>query len=304
MSNDVREELDTRLGAAGLSRLESGAERLSREAFFLNAVTTSDEDVPVGWSKLGGRPDVPADFAWPEVSGKRLAFIAQIDLSALPKTGSLPANGMLSFFYNYEQSAWGFDPADKEHSRVCYFPADRALMRTESRSEKQDRGLLSKLASFRKKTISSDPVFQCRKVSPTRFASIPDVNASAFEDVLATAYEDERDSDAYSEFRDSYPVRGPRHQLLGWPTPIQNEMELECQLASHGIYFGDAKGYKDPRVAQLRETIDEWQLLLQVDTDDDARMAWGDGGMIYFWIRKQDLEERAFDKAWLVLQSF
>jgi uncharacterized protein YwqG len=304
VSNDLQEELKTRLAAAGLGRLAGGTERLSREAFFLNAVTTSEDDVPVGPSKLGGQPDVPTDFMWPDVGGKRLAFVAQIDLSALPKSDSLPMDGVLSFFYNDEQSAWGFDPAHKEHSRVCYFPAAQKLMRTESRIEKPNKGLLSKIASFHKKAISSDSVFQCREISPIQFASIPDVSAEVFETVLVTEDESERDSDAYAEFRESYPLSGPRHQLLGWPTPIQNEMELECQLVSNGIYVGDARGYKDPRAARLREGIDDWQLLLQIDSDDDAQMAWGDGGMIYFWIRKQDLENRAFDKAWLILQSF
>jgi hypothetical protein len=45
---------------------------------------------------------------------------------------------------------------------------------------------------------------------------------------------------------------GPRHQLLGWPTLIQNPMELECQLASNGIYVGNSEGYRNARVEGLR----------------------------------------------------
>ena len=43
-------------------------------------------------------------------------------------------------------------------------------------------------------------------------------------------------------------------------------------------------------------------LLLQLDTDDDAGMTWGDCGMLYFWITKQDLEAGRFENTWMVLQ--
>jgi uncharacterized protein YwqG len=97
---------------------------------------------------------------------------------------------------------------------------------------------------------------------------------------------------------------GPRHQLLGWPTLIQNPMELECQLAANGIYVGNSEGYRDARVEGLRAGASDWLLLFQADSEDSAGMTWGDGGMIYYWIRRQDLEERAFEHAWFVLQCF
>ncbi|UDQ99492.1 DUF1963 domain-containing protein [Lentisphaerota bacterium WC36G] len=33
-------------------------------------------------------------------------------------------------------------------------------------------------------------------------------------------------------------------------------------------------------------------------------MCWGDSGMIYFWIRKQDLKARNFENVWLHLQCY
>jgi uncharacterized protein YwqG len=47
----------------------------------------------------------------------------------------------------------------------------------------------------------------------------------------------------------------------------------------------------------------DWQLLFQVDSDDQAGMRWGDAGMLYYWIRKADLKKEDFSNAWLVLQS-
>ena len=41
---------------------------------------------------------------------------------------------------------------------------------------------------------------------------------------------------------------------------------------------------------------------LQLDSDDAAKMMWGDAGRLYFWIRDQDLRERRFDKTWMIYQ--
>lgn len=47
-----------------------------------------------------------------------------------------------------------------------------------------------------------------------------------------------------------------------------------------------------------------WQLLLQLDSDDQAGMMWGDCGRLYFWLRRTDLIRRAFNRTHLVLQCY
>jgi uncharacterized protein YwqG len=111
------------------------------------------------------------------------------------------------------------------------------------------------------------------------------------------------ESDAYIALRDAQFEGTPQHQLGGFPSPVQgDDMELQCQLASHGLYCGDSSGYDDPRAGALEAGAGDWRLLLQLDSDDDVRVMWGDAGMIYFWIREQDARANAFDRAWLVLQ--
>ncbi|NNJ25645.1 hypothetical protein LzC2_17180 [Planctomycetes bacterium LzC2] len=52
-------------------------------------------------------------------------------------------------------------------------------------------------------------------------------------------------------------------------------------------------------------------LLLQLASDfgDDSdpadqgfEMMWGDLGMLYWWIRREDLAARRFDRVWMTLQ--
>jgi uncharacterized protein YwqG len=57
-----------------------------------------------------------------------------------------------------------------------------------------------------------------------------------------------------------------------------------------------------PHRAALGAGAVQWRLLLQVDSDQDAGMLWGDVGRIYYWIRAQDLAARRLGQAWLILQ--
>jgi uncharacterized protein YwqG len=95
----------------------------------------------------------------------------------------------------------------------------------------------------------------------------------------------------------------PRHQIGGFPSTVQgDEMEVECQLVSNGLYCGDSSGYENPRAAALRAGAADWRLLLQLDSDDDLGTMWGDLGTLYFWIREQDARAPRFESTWLVLQ--
>lgn len=94
----------------------------------------------------------------------------------------------------------------------------------------------------------------------------------------------------------------PAHRLLCHPDPIQGDMQMECQLVTNGLYCGDGTAYDDPRSVVLQPGTVNWPLLLQVDSDDDAGMMWGDLGRIYYWIREADLAARAWDTAWPILQ--
>ena len=97
----------------------------------------------------------------------------------------------------------------------------------------------------------------------------------------------------------------PMHQLLGQPVPIQSDnMPLECQLVSNGLYCGDGTGYNDPRAEKFQDGAKDWVLLAMIDSDERAGWMWGDGGCLYFWIRRDDLRARRFENVWMVSQGY
>ena len=103
-----------------------------------------------------------------------------------------------------------------------------------------------------------------------------------------------------------YEVTGndPHHRVLGHPFIIQNDdIFLDCQLASNDVYAGNPESLATARARELAPGAEGWQLLLQVSSDDNAGMMWGDGGMVYFCIRRQDLVTGEFDGCWAVVQD-
>jgi uncharacterized protein YwqG len=236
-------------------------------------------------SWIGGQPAADSgEFFWPTLDGKPLSFIAQLDLAELAvahRLSWLPSEGSIAFFYDIEHMPWGFDPKDRGSWHVAYFKSAN----TEVVYPQAFTGESQLNHSF---------------VTASKVAVYPDPSVAAVE---ALNLSDE-EADAYADFSNSDDaVDLPKHQVGGFPSPVQsNTMELECQLATNGIYVGKLEGFESPRAKELEAGASDWRLLLQLDSDDDLDFMWGDAGMIYFWIRQQDATERRFDRSWLILQ--
>ena len=87
---------------------------LCRPGVLLTSQSAGDPDIPIGGTKLGGWPDLPAPAQWPTLgNGSPMPFIAQVclaDVAPYDVEGVLPHGGMLSFFYDVIEQPWGVDP--------------------------------------------------------------------------------------------------------------------------------------------------------------------------------------------------
>lgn len=250
----------------------------------------------VSSSRIGGVPDLPASFQWPTNKGRPLDFLLQVDLSdvaPLDPARSFPQSGLLSFFYDLEEQPWGYDPQELEGYAVRFFPALSDLRR---RRPPNSAVVLSE-AAIRFWPATSLPGYGSRAGDRLR-------------DDLKAAQGNGPDLDHLSDlsrslFRAQAPTKeGPWHQLGGHSHNVQGDMQLEAQLVMNGLYCGNYSGYHDPRAAELERTCEDWSLLLQLDSDDDAGFMWGDCGMLYYWARSADIAGRDFTKAWMTLQCY
>lgn len=188
----------------------------------------------------------------------------------------LPKTGILYFFYSADRDAWGFDYKDKNKFKVIYWNGDLAELQRASLPE----GLLE------------DSNYNPCTVDIKSEISLPPYGHNVYDDF------DEEISDIFwEEIYDD----GNINKVLGYSDNIQNEMELECEFVTNGLYCG--KSWPTSQKArELEPNAKNWQLLLQIDSNDESGMMWGDAGRIYVWIKKDDLLNRNFDKSWFILQ--
>lgn len=233
-------------------------------------------------SKFGGKPFVDRyDFEWPRSNGKPMAFLAQIDLSEISKVLDydwLPKQGALLFFYDVIEMPWGFDPKDRGGWSVLY------QIKPDGYSD-----------------FPLDLTDECKImetfIEPVLEQILPNYDHPSVEELGLT----DEEVDVYIDIEESDDE--PSHQIGGFPSTVQgNYMELESQLASHGVFVGDPKGYKSEEAKSLESGAKDWKLLFQFDSDDDLDIMWGDCGMIYFWVQEQKSKMGLFDNCWLILQ--
>jgi len=272
---------DTQADAVLITTAELIAKMDSLKQAALHLVGTS-RDVR---SRIGGAPDLPDDFEWPRWKNAPLAFLAQIDLAEIGTQSvfpELPDYGLLHVFYDQEQSTWGFDPDDKGSWRVYYCDDVVRLRRTDPPAGVSQHG------RYREKRI------EFREI-----ATYPSLDRLSDEPMqMSDETWDEMDIFLSRDFAGL-----SRHQIGGLPHPVQGDnMELECQLASNGVNVGGPDGFSSPEAKALESGAADWVLLLQLDSDDETDMMWGDVGVLYFWIRKEDLRARKFSECWMVLQ--
>lgn len=285
----VLPSLKEQLAAAGLGRVEAYVSGLSETSigFWLTAPPQDVQNPPR--SALGGTPDVPATFAWPESGGRPLDFLLQLNLSdlrSMEMARLLPRTGVLSFFYDLEGQPSGYDPGDRSGFRVAHF---------------------SETSTFVCRSASQEPRLDERCLDFFPRISIPHPRSQAGDLLEVRSEMNESELATYTRFAAEYERRqGPpfsdsNHHFLGHPETISDDMQMLAQLVTKGYGVGDE--VPEPVRAKLEPGTSKWILLLQLDSDPSANLRWGNDGMLYFWIPRQDLRERRFDKVWAFLQS-
>ena len=256
---------------------------------------TEEGNASADGSKIGGKPWLPSDFAWPtftdreEKTTRPLSFLCQINLADVrgyDRDRLLPERGMLYFFYECESFRWGFDPEDKGCARVFYFENTDGFAPMEWPEGIGEEYVVPEMAVC----------FTARRSYPKyeelAFHSHVDCDWEAYDTLLEKLGADTEAED---------------HKLLGYADIIQDEMLSECERVSRGLFCGDPESYRgisEDEEASIQRGARDWTLLLQLSTLEkgDWELMWGDCGMLYFYVKKQDLAAKNFENAWFALQ--
>lgn len=298
------------IGRFGLNALEANIVALARPAVQMIRTRVDEDMLPLGASKLGGHPDLPAGFEWPRWGDKPLTFIGQFklseianapdvdfepdptvpqqlslwDMDTIPSTPRhysemmLPDQGMLYFFYDIDEL-----PAESGGWRVFFIDDERdPLVRILHPTHQGLFGMIEALPPHRL-------VFE-RGLLPPPFAYFFDdfyeLISEESDDLISKAYWDLLEA-AYSE---------PHHHFYGYPWAIYNIVEEDIVRASHRLR-------SDGLRLSLEAEVTKWQFLFQINSDESLAVRWGDSGTLFVAIPKTSLTTLQFEDCWTLLQS-
>lgn len=271
--------------------MQEKLQSLIKESILLKS-KNARKKLPLGTSKIGGKPHLPADFVWPYYDGTNfegdavhlpLTFIAQIALDEIQPLDAehlLPKTGHLYFFYEVETQPWGFNPEEKGYARVFYTDASSLVEIPFPKDLKKEYRLKEKSLQFENKP--SLPLFE-------EFSDLfPE------ETIDWDAYEEE--TAAYGIEEEEFPEEN--HKLLGYADLIQDSILQQCELIARGL---NSETIPKEAEQEITSHFKDWQLLAQFGTLSDEVM-FGDCGCIYYYIRKSDLSKKDFSSVHVSLQ--
>ncbi|MBU2663703.1 DUF1963 domain-containing protein [Actinoplanes bogorensis] len=222
--------------------------------------------------QLGGSPSLPDSMPWPQSpAGLPLGFVAGIDLSRLPVTSldiPLPAHGTLLFFYREPSSS---------AAAVVSVPTGTA---TSERAEPEAPAYPA--VDLAAELVATEPGWD----HPALKRAVAELSA-ADQEFMADLY---RCDDFRIEMAEQ--LDQPRHYVGGYARPVQGSVEVDVAQRRLG-------GRSEPA---LHDEARRWTSLMQIDSDDDADMMWGDCGSLYWVMRPADIAAQRFEAAAFVTQ--
>lgn len=253
------------------SRIRGRMTRMARPTLLLTPTKQP------GFSKMGGQPELPEGQAWPSGDKCSRSFLAQIDLTEARAAGGpdwLPKDGRLYAFF--DEMRFGFPDlvrvihSQEPASGPAPHPAD----------------------------VSPKLRFTERRVAFLRFRSVPSLDWLG---VDVRELDDDIDLDELADLPDEPFGDELQHRIGGYPSEIQEEqMALSCERIRRGQQPDESE---EPSPAMQRASK-AWRLLLQIDSDPGLKMNWGDGGMLYVFIREQDVRKGDFSKTVTISQTY
>lgn len=210
-------------------------------------------------SKFGGIPYWPSNMKWPTFKNEPMIAIAQLNLDKLPRLPDFPTTGLLQFFVHR-------DLVDYDECTVIYHRSTKNAMTNVpiSTFTYQDEDFPIRNVSYLSGRLDTDHY---------------DVNLDKYEEEFLRYLK--KFSDGEYDYK-SIPM--DMHSYI-----YDHVKTANSSHKMNGFMFSVQDGSFDRNTEVL---------LLQIDSDDRADILWGDMGNAQFFITKQDLKAKRFNKAW------
>ena len=281
----TKEDYKKAFQESGLSSKWSFFEKHLKPEIWIQPSQVEENEIKIGQSKIGGRPDLPTNMDWPkEENGKYFIFLAQINFEEVsnPEIDQLPEKGIIYFFYS-EGYTGG----------KTIFVEDLSSLERKEAPKAPHAISLSSSSRFNSKL--TEGIFKPCRLEFKNTYGLPDWQYEFVAEQL-----NEREEIAYSELPDysNYTTK-----LFGHSNCAQYPMEYECEKVSRGYVWPNDKVTDEEIEKEMKEKQFQWEMLFQIDSEEAPKMMWGDVGRLYFWIKKEDLKAKNFDNVIVLMQG-
>lgn len=252
-------------------QLEKYKEEIEKTIKPVIRIKASKRETNLFESKFGGNPYLPKDTEHPKDEyGKHMFLLAQINFEEIPEYENMPKSGILQFYVSANDNVMGLDFDDltnQKNFRVVYH---------------------QEIVSDMNKLVTDFSYFQ-----------IPEESHLPFEHEMALNYILDKEVVSIADYQFE-PLLGDAidlEEVVGenqWGEETIWDVYAE-KLSNEGHKIGGYAHFtqEDPR--GYDEDSKEYSvLLLQIDTDDDNDIMWGDCGIGNFFIKKEDLKNLNF----------
>lgn len=266
-------------------------------------------------SRFGGPAMMPDGFVWPTYTAEpylgrdpdddRETFVlwyakqqqlpmfllAQLNLAGVPVDSPLPREGLLSIFTDPFDGVWGHSKSDRQGFRVTYIPPEHfASLRPHDMPDRT--GHRGAFANW------TWPTYRIEYLLKWNFANWDAVQRLAegepYRDVFERVQEAMGEIRGYS-FGHFLLDAGMNHQndpresgLNMWDQPGTLPEDATCEQTD--VHYREV----------CRRAQAEWTCFFSITKDEHLNPVVGGTGGLSFVIRKTDLAERRFDRAWIV----
>lgn len=243
-------------------------------------------------SKIGGKPCLPKQQEWfcidNGVTSYPLAFVAQINLKEVEKYDIehiLPSKGMLYFFYDFMEESIGCYPEDRNHFEVLYYEGDMSKLEEKDYPPSLEGDFC--IPEFSIKFSTHYEVPMCEEYNEITGEKLDYDEYNTVAEIVNLDHDHDQEI----------------FKLLGYADLCQGSMLVECEMVCDGISCGNFDHI--PLREKYKDKASDWILLFQVDTisNSDFELMIGDTGRLYYYIRKEDLRNKRFDRCWFMTQS-
>lgn len=263
--------------------------KLIKPAIGLLTIKMESDNLKIGASKIGGKPDLPKDVSWPRLNDSDLVFCAQYNISELKKCdveNLLPEKGMFYIFIGIS-GEWNEFSIEQKDCKIFFIENLEDLERKEYPTTLNVEGKVepAEIQFFESLTIPDDENYKLIDFD------------EKYEDFYFHFYQDTEEYIA-EELND---LADNMHQILGEDKSVQSSVVYE--FSRNELNISDEEYLE--KWTEILKNSKTFSNLIQLDCfDSNTNLSkFGGSGVFYIGLKTKELENKNFTNLIISFQT-